>query len=91
MNEKENVGYGVYKTFRDFVDGMADKKQLEPETIYIYEKSKPMFAVFNYKWTIDAKKMADYLEESSADCYTGVHFERDSYLVVLIDVANKEK
>ena len=76
--------YGQWKTFRDFVDAMGDL--FKPENLYIYEK----FAVFDFRWTIDSKKMHDYLENRSAKCYTGIHFDQDSYMMVTIDVADGE-
>jgi ribosomal protein S26 len=83
--DKEPMVYGQWKTFRDFVDAMSDTRDLE--TVYIY----PKFAVLDFRWTADAKKMVNYLEDRSADRYTGIHFDQNSYNVVLIDVANKEK
>ncbi len=82
---EEKTLYGSWDTFRDFVDAMAD--QHKPQHAYIY----PEFAVFDFRWTLDSKDLMDYLEDRSADRYTGVHFERDGFLIVLIDVAGKEK
>jgi len=85
--EKENeiMVYGKWKTFRDFVDGMCD--MFDVEKAYIY----PKFAVLDFRWTADAKKLHDYLEDRSATRYTGIHFDQNSFLLVIIDVAKEEE
>jgi hypothetical protein len=82
--DEEPKVFGQWKSFRDFVDGMCDA--FHPKNAYIY----PKFACFEFEWASDRRKFVDYIEDGSADRYTGVHVDDDDdYWAVIIDVTGE--
>ena len=83
-DEPKSEVFGGSKTFRDFVNSVCN--DYTPKEAYIY----PKFAVLQFEWSTDRKRMMSYLEEHSSDRYTGVHFDDDNeYWAVLIDVTGE--
>lgn len=82
--EKEVMVFGQFKSFRKTVDAFI--RLFKPVEAFIYEK----FCVMEFKWTADAEKMEDYLDSRSAARYTGLYYDRDTYLMVLMNVADEE-
>lgn len=80
----EELGpFGQWEKFRDFIDAMCS--QFKPEDCWIY----PKFSVMKFEWSTDRKRMLDYLEDRSADRYTGIYFDGDEYDAVIIDVTEE--
>lgn len=83
--EEEEIGpFGQWDEFRDFVDGMCDL--FKPKNAYIY----PTFACLEFNWSTDRVRMENYLDDRSADRYTGIHFSSDDkYWLVVIDITEE--
>ena len=74
--------YGFAKNFRDMVDRFGD--MFRPYKMDIY----PGFCVYDF--TMESE-VEDYLDDRSAKLYTGIHYDRNNYLIVVIDVEELDK
>jgi hypothetical protein len=80
MSDKQAALFGTAEDFKGFVFRMEEL--FPPMNLYKYDG----FAVFDFKYTVDAEKFENFLEMATMR-YQGVYWSRSHYLVVCLDAS----